>query len=90
MKIATRKLGIAFGAMAGLGLIAASSLPSSAATTPTCAHQLKVVQSQIKKAPAGDKKTTAQQHYSDAVAAHKKKDDKTCLSDLDLATAALK
>ena len=85
----TRKLGIAFGAMAAFGLIAASTVPSNA-TTPTCSHQLKVVQASIKKAPAGDKKTAATQHYNDAVAAHKKKDDKTCLSDLDLAATALK
>ena len=83
------KLGVAFGAMAALGLVAISTLPSDAAT-PTCSHQLKVVQAEIKKAPAGDKKTAAQQHYNDAVAAHKKKDDKTCLSDLDAAAAALK
>ncbi|MFO1055957.1 MAG: hypothetical protein U1E53_03215 [Dongiaceae bacterium] len=85
----TRKLGFAFGAMAALGLFAASTLPSSAAT-PTCSHQLKVVQAELKKAPAGDKKSAATQHYNDAVAAHKKKDDKTCLSDLDAAAAALK
>ena len=56
----------------------------------TCASQMKVVKSAWKKAPAGPGKDTAKTHYDSAVAASKKNDDKTCLSELDAASAALK
>jgi len=57
---------------------------------PTCASQLKLVKAALKKAPAGPKKDNAKTLYDSAVAASKKHDDKTCLSDLDAASAALK
>ena len=59
-------------------------------TSTSCASQLKVVKAAWKKAPAGAKKDDAKTHYDAAVAAHKKNDDKTCLSELDAASAALK
>jgi len=91
MTIARKKLGIAFGALAAFGLVSATALPVGAATTPpTCAHQLKVVKTTWMKAPAGAKKDSAKTHYDTAVADHKKKDDKACLSELDAAMAALK
>ena len=91
MTIARKKLGIAFGALATLGLVSATLLPVDAgATTPTCAHQLKVVKTAWTKAPAGAKKNDAKTHYDAAVADHKKKDDKSCLTELDAAMAALK
>jgi hypothetical protein len=91
MTIARKKLGIAFGALAAFGLMGASALPVGAATTPpTCAHQLKVVKTAWTKAPVGAKKDTAKGHYDMAVADHKKKDDKGCLTELDAAMTALK
>ena len=92
MTIARKKLGIAFGALIAFGLVGVAMAPVNAATTtpPTCAHQLKVVHTAWMKAPAGPKKDEAKVHYDNAVADHKKKDDKACLSELDLATAALK
>ena len=90
MTITKKKLGIAFGALAVLGLVSVTLVPASAATAPTCAHQLKVVKTAWSKAAAGPKKDEAKVHYDNAVADHKKKDDKSCLSELDLATAALK
>ena len=63
-------------------------MPST--TAPTCGNQLKVVKAAWKKAPAGPKKDDAKTHYDKAVAANKKHDDKTCLSELDAASAALK
>ena len=56
----------------------------------TCASQMKVVKNAWKKAPAGPGKDTAKTHYDNAVAASKNNDDKTCLSELDAASAALK
>lgn len=56
----------------------------------TCGSQLKVVKKLWKNAPAGPNKDTAKTHYDQAVAASKKQDDKTCLSELDAASAALK
>jgi hypothetical protein len=90
MTISKMKLGIAFGALAALGLVSVTLAPASATTPPTCAHQLKVVKTAWSKAAAGPKKDEAKVHYDNAVADHKKKDDKSCLSELDLATAALK
>ena len=89
MTISKKKLGIAFGALAALGLVSVTMVPVNAAT-PTCAHQLKVVKTAWTKAPAGPKKDAAKIHYDNAVADHKKKDDKSCLTELDAATAALK
>ena len=92
MTIARKKLGIALGALAAFSLVSVTMLPVNAATTapPTCAHQLKVVKTTWTKAPAGAKKDSAKTHYDTAVADHKKKDDKACLSELDAAMAALK
>ncbi len=90
MTITNKKLGIAFGALAALGLVSVTLVPAGAATAPTCAHQLKVVKTAWSKAAAGPKKDEAKVHYDNAVADHKKKDDKSCLSELDLATTALK
>ena len=59
-------------------------------TASTCASQLKVVKAAWKKAPAGVKKDDAKTHYDSALAASKNHDDKTCLSELDAASAALK
>jgi len=93
MTMMKKKLGVAFGALAIFGLVSATVAPVNAATTPTpptCAHQLKVVKTAWTKTAAGPKKDEAKVHYDNAVADHKKKDDKSCLSELDLATAALK
>jgi hypothetical protein len=91
MTIARKKLGIAFGALAAFSLVSVTVLPVDAATTPpTCAHQLKVVKTAWTKAPAGAKKNDAKTHYDAAVADHKKKDDKACLTELDAAMTALK
>ena len=91
MTIARKKLGIALGAFVAFSLVGVAALPVGAATTPpTCAHQLKVVKTAWTKAPAGAKKDTAKGHYDAAIADHKKKDDKGCLTELDAAMAALK
>ena len=93
MKMMKKKLAVAFGALAVSGLVGAAALPVNAASTPTpptCAHQLKVVKTAWSKAAAGPKKDEAKVHYDNAAADHKKKDDKACLSELELASAALK
>jgi len=51
---------------------------------------MKLVKKAWKNAPAGPGKDTAKTHYDNAAAASKKNDDKTCLSELDAASAALK
>jgi len=64
------------------------SVPTTA--TSTCGTQLKMVKSALKKAPAGPTRDQAKTHYDSAVAANKTHDDKTCLSELDAASALLK
>ena len=91
MTIARIKLGTALGALVAFSLVSVTVVPVNAATTPpTCAHQLKVVKTAWSKAAAGPKKDEAKVHYDNAVADHKKKDDKSCLTELDAAMAALK
>jgi hypothetical protein len=93
MMMTRKTVAVAVGALVVSGLVGASALPVNAASTPTpptCAHQLKVVKSAWSKAAAGPKKDEAKVHYDNAVADHKKKDDKSCLSELTLASAALK
>ena len=58
--------------------------------TLTCGSELKVVKAALKKAPAGAGKDLAKTHYDNAATANKSHDDKTCLSELDAASAALK
>jgi hypothetical protein len=81
-------------ALAAAGLLVMMQAPivpvAAAATAPTCADQLKVVKTEMTAAPAGAKHDEAKKHYKAAVTASKKSDDKTCLSELGLAQAALK
>jgi hypothetical protein len=88
MSIAKRRPSIAVSALALFGMVGSSVVPAYAAAT--CADQTKVVKAQWDKAPAGPKKDAAAKHYNAAVAAQKKKDEKTCLSQLNAAAAALK
>ena len=75
-------------ALATLGLVVGSALPSYAASG--CASQMKMVKAEWDKAPAGAKKDAAHKFYLGAEKAMKAKNDKACLADLDKATAALK
>jgi hypothetical protein len=88
MNISKKSLGIAVSAMALFGMIGASAVPAFAAAT--CADQLTMVKAEWDKAPAGPKKDAAEKHYTMAVAAQKKMDEKTCLSELDAAAMAMK
>jgi hypothetical protein len=88
MSIAKRRLGIAVSAFALFGMVGLSVVPAYAAAT--CADQAKVVKAEWDKAPSGPKKNAAEKHYVKAVAAQKKNDEKTCLTELNAAAAALK
>ena len=88
MNVTKRSLGVTVAALALFGIIGSSAVPAFAA--PTCADQLKMVKAEWDKAPAGPKKDAAGQHYTMAVAAQKKMDEKTCMSELDAATMAMK
>lgn len=57
---------------------------------PTAAEQMKTVKAAWDKAPAGSKKDVAQKHYAAAETALKAHNDKECISELNLATQALK
>jgi hypothetical protein len=88
MSIAKKRLGLAAGAVALVGMVGLSVVPAHSAET--CAMQLKAVKASLDKASAGPKKDKAAKYYTEAVAAEKKKDEKTCLADLSEATVALK
>ena len=89
MNIAGRLFGVAVGALALSGVIAASAAPAAAAMA-SCADQLTAVKAELKKSPAGPKTDAAKKHYKAANAAHKKNDDVTCVAELNAAEAALK
>ena len=90
MNVTKRSLGIAVSALALFGMIIGSSIVPAYAAATTCADQLSIVKAQWDKAPSGPKKTDAEKHYVKAVAAQKKMDEKTCLSELVATTMALK
>ncbi len=55
-----------------------------------CASELTAVKTAWDKTAPGAKKDDALKHYQAAEKAHKAKDEKTCLAEVDLARAALK
>ena len=78
-------------AMAAATLLVMALAPvDPAAAATTCADQLKAVKTELTAAPTGTKRDEAKKHYKAAVTASKKSDDKTCLTELGLAQAALK
>lgn len=88
MNITKRSLTLTIAALALVGVVGSSAVPAFAAAT--CASQLTIVKAQWDQAPSGPKKDAAEKHYVKAVAAQKTMDEKTCLSQLDAASMALK
>ena len=93
-----RKFRIAAATLSLLCLMGRPLVPADAATSPppsSCTDGLAAVKAKLKKAEAAVdtsdlKSSGARKHYKAALSAHRAFDDRTCLSELQKAQAALK